>query len=515
MPHHDAYDVFVSYNSDDQTAVKQICDNLKRRGLRCWLDIEELVPGYSWLEEAVKVVARTRAAVFFFGPNGPGEWQMQEWFYIYSKRKKVIPVRLFGADVPDELGLPDKVWLDFPNGPDNPKALATLYRAITDKDERAQDAEYSIHIAIRPPGLAQPQRTCFLALGDDGSPYMREALKHAIKKHDLCIVQSNENVLADANLEIYDSSPITGVRAASVVVADCTIDAKCKKPDPYVTFALGLAYAIGKPILIVTNEPLEWKALFRFHPNDIIKYDPTKLGEVEVNYDAQIEQEVAEGIEKLIDNQRHPFLIDEGRDHDIAVAFADVFSLRVSFWKRFREILRFHLCIQRMLREASGTLDHLFYLMPTVYREMTALGQLARPGNTWRLFEEAYTQFQVDHHAKLEGRLTEMEENRVDVRAAFEVLIQGTRGQVRDLLQKSCDHFEQLNSVLRFFADACRELRNVVVNDRTQDRRALAICLKTDIATLASVMTDIEDHSSKMTHSLLELIGRESGSQEE
>jgi proline dehydrogenase len=45
------FDVFLSHNSKDKPAIRELADALEDRGVRVWLDERELIPGRPWQEE--------------------------------------------------------------------------------------------------------------------------------------------------------------------------------------------------------------------------------------------------------------------------------------------------------------------------------------------------------------------------------------------------------------------------------------------------------------------------------
>lgn len=49
--HSKLYDVFISYNSQDKSAVEFIAQKLEKENLTVWLDRWNLVPGDPWQEE--------------------------------------------------------------------------------------------------------------------------------------------------------------------------------------------------------------------------------------------------------------------------------------------------------------------------------------------------------------------------------------------------------------------------------------------------------------------------------
>jgi len=51
------FDVFLSHNSNDKPTVRALKQALVERGLKCWLDEEQLRPGLSWqdlLKQGIK-----------------------------------------------------------------------------------------------------------------------------------------------------------------------------------------------------------------------------------------------------------------------------------------------------------------------------------------------------------------------------------------------------------------------------------------------------------------------------
>ncbi|MGH2628757.1 MAG: toll/interleukin-1 receptor domain-containing protein [Anaerolineales bacterium] len=72
------YDVFLSYNSRDREAVREVYEALKHRRLMPWLDVEALTPGRLWQEEAEEGLSTCRAAAVFVGPAGIGPWENLE-----------------------------------------------------------------------------------------------------------------------------------------------------------------------------------------------------------------------------------------------------------------------------------------------------------------------------------------------------------------------------------------------------------------------------------------------------
>ena len=63
------YDVFLSYNSRDRTAVRRVA---------VWFDKDALPPGAPWMRELEARLGDSRACAVFYGPNDIVGWERQE-----------------------------------------------------------------------------------------------------------------------------------------------------------------------------------------------------------------------------------------------------------------------------------------------------------------------------------------------------------------------------------------------------------------------------------------------------
>jgi TIR domain len=128
----DEFDVFLSHNSRDKPAVVEISGHLRARGLRVWLDKDELRPGLPWQEGLEEGVRASHSVAVFVGAEGMGTWQAPEMRAFLARSKKeqlpVIPVLLPGCpDTPQlALFLEAMTWVDLRQGltPDGLNQLA-------------------------------------------------------------------------------------------------------------------------------------------------------------------------------------------------------------------------------------------------------------------------------------------------------------------------------------------------------------------------------------------------------
>ncbi|HEX7183933.1 MAG TPA: SUMF1/EgtB/PvdO family nonheme iron enzyme [Thermoanaerobaculia bacterium] len=117
-----SFDVFLSHNSKDKPAVRELAEALRARGLKVWLDEWELVPGRPWQEALEEIIQSTRSAAVLVGKDGLGPWEIPEMRACLSqfvrRRIPVIPVLLSGASQEPELPLflQEFTWVDLRGG---------------------------------------------------------------------------------------------------------------------------------------------------------------------------------------------------------------------------------------------------------------------------------------------------------------------------------------------------------------------------------------------------------------
>lgn len=92
------FDLFMAHNSKDRDFVQAVAGQLQNRGIRCWLDSEQVLPGMSFQAEIQKGLGKAKAIAIFVGKEGLGRWQKIELSTAISKcverGRPVIPVLL-------------------------------------------------------------------------------------------------------------------------------------------------------------------------------------------------------------------------------------------------------------------------------------------------------------------------------------------------------------------------------------------------------------------------------------
>ena len=135
----DEFDVFLAHNSQDKPQVEAISKELKRRGLKPWLDKEQIPPG-RWFQDVIQqAISMVKSAAIFIGPTGLGKWQVLELRTFISQCVEagmpVIPVLLPGvSSIPENLlFLKELNPVRFPCGIDDTEALDLLEWGIKSK----------------------------------------------------------------------------------------------------------------------------------------------------------------------------------------------------------------------------------------------------------------------------------------------------------------------------------------------------------------------------------------------
>ncbi|XZN96459.1 MAG: TIR domain-containing protein [Microcoleus sp.] len=137
------FDVFLAHNSQDKPQVKAIASELKRRGLKVWIDEEQILPGRPFQDVIQKAIPNVKSAAIFIGSRGLGKWQAMELRILISQcvdaDLPVIPLLLPGAEgIPEDLlFLKQFNWLSFANNIDDVEVLEKLVLGITQQPPKS------------------------------------------------------------------------------------------------------------------------------------------------------------------------------------------------------------------------------------------------------------------------------------------------------------------------------------------------------------------------------------------
>jgi len=120
------FDTFLCHNSHDKPEVRDLAERLRSKGIKPWLDEEQLRPGFPWQDELQDQIEQVKSALICVGGSGCGPWQDMElkgFISVFVDRGgPVIPVILSTAkDVPElPIFLRGMTWVDFRVAEPNP-----------------------------------------------------------------------------------------------------------------------------------------------------------------------------------------------------------------------------------------------------------------------------------------------------------------------------------------------------------------------------------------------------------
>jgi len=144
-----AYDVFLCHNSADKPEVKKIAAELRKRGVRPWLDVDELRPGQAWQLALEEQIGNIKAAAVCVGSHGMGLWQEQEVLAFVNefvtRKCPVIPVLLPTAPAEPKLPifLRQLTWVDFRRA--DPDPVHHLIWGVTGEQPLEPDSDEGLN----------------------------------------------------------------------------------------------------------------------------------------------------------------------------------------------------------------------------------------------------------------------------------------------------------------------------------------------------------------------------------
>jgi len=150
------FDVFLAHNSEDKPLIRQIYGELTARGIKPWLDEEEIPPGTSFQDEIQAAIGQIKTAAICIGQEGLGPWQALELKTFISQCVKrsipVIPVLL-----PRVEGIPENLLflqqfhaVFFRNEIENEDAFYQLEWGITGRKPQSKLLHVKSRLADQP-----------------------------------------------------------------------------------------------------------------------------------------------------------------------------------------------------------------------------------------------------------------------------------------------------------------------------------------------------------------------------
>ncbi len=159
------FQVFLSHNSQDKPTVRELARCLEDRGIRVWLDEEQLIPGRNWQPLLEDGIRRSRTGAVLVGKDGLGPWVNQEMQALLrqavASHKPVIPVLLPGA--PSEPELPafllNNTWVDLRGGFTKTGIDSLLWGITGEKPEALKQTDHPPQATAAAPAALWPDHT--------------------------------------------------------------------------------------------------------------------------------------------------------------------------------------------------------------------------------------------------------------------------------------------------------------------------------------------------------------------
>ena len=131
------YHAFLSHNGAEKSVVEELANELESRGISCWLDKWNLIPGDPWQPAIEEALGRCNTCVVFFGPHGLGPWHNEEMRLAIQRhvsgpgpKLRVLPVILPGGQRAKESEVPGflqgTTWVKFGSSIQDEEALHLL-----------------------------------------------------------------------------------------------------------------------------------------------------------------------------------------------------------------------------------------------------------------------------------------------------------------------------------------------------------------------------------------------------
>ncbi|WP_414587357.1 GUN4 domain-containing protein [Scytonema sp. PCC 10023] len=149
-PASNQFDVLFFYNSQDRQEVRNIAQKLKQRGLKPWLDEDQIYAGDSITDTIEQGLEHSKTVAVFIGEAGLEAWATR-WSIekltrlTLGKNTPIIPVLLPGVVVISSLPaiLRDRICVSFNGGINDTEALDLLVWGITRQNPQSEQDDLS------------------------------------------------------------------------------------------------------------------------------------------------------------------------------------------------------------------------------------------------------------------------------------------------------------------------------------------------------------------------------------
>jgi hypothetical protein len=169
----EAFDVFLSHHSRDKPWVIALKAALVERGVKVWLDKDEILPGDLFIDALERGIEASRALALVVTPGSvASRWVKEEYSRALvlanssARELRIIPCVREGAAVPGFLA--SRHWVDFRDPSSFEQQVDELCRGIRGRKEKddAAGADSSAAGPVPDPSVAAPRAKAVLTGGD-------------------------------------------------------------------------------------------------------------------------------------------------------------------------------------------------------------------------------------------------------------------------------------------------------------------------------------------------------------
>ena len=101
---HDRYDVFFSYSRQDAPIVRRVYHYLLNAGYRCWMDMDAIASGESFVQHITIAIKESRNLMFFSSEHSnKSEWVRREILFAIENKIRIIPISVDDSPLSQEL----------------------------------------------------------------------------------------------------------------------------------------------------------------------------------------------------------------------------------------------------------------------------------------------------------------------------------------------------------------------------------------------------------------------------
>ncbi len=135
------FDVFISYSSSDHAWVENLRNTLSSKGIRVWLDKDQIRPGDLFIDALETGIASSKCVALVVSLNSSRSgWVKEEYHRALALRTqlRLIPLLLTDTELPGFLA--SRKWIDFRDPEQFDQRIEELHWGITGDHSAQQDS---------------------------------------------------------------------------------------------------------------------------------------------------------------------------------------------------------------------------------------------------------------------------------------------------------------------------------------------------------------------------------------